>query len=280
MKICNPNAILLLALLSTLSVEASSVPKYSHAPPIERTGNELHSRETIKEAFTGLTWKHYGAGAAGGALSSAILFSIVMGGMLHNLPKGPFAHDDAQSGTSPTNGRRSAVTATMAEDTHRNSVRREADGHINSANASDRTRGRLSQEDWHLYYIQKRSLEYATTAKVLGQVAAASGQTGVIALNRRWSSAPVLGAVDSKHFDNEDAIKVVLRSHLDAEPEKNANALATRTMSPQAMFALCFMVGLPVGAILGGTTSAIIKAERHTQHHKRDVDLKYLRLVL
>ncbi|CAD6940880.1 unnamed protein product [Tilletia controversa] len=280
MKICNIAAILILALSSTLSVEASSVPKVSHTSPIERGVDELYTRAGMREAFSGLTWKHYVAGAVGGAFSSAFGFTVTMGLILHNLPKGRHGPEDDQSGASPTNGRRSAMAESPAEDTHRNPVRREAVDNINPANPILVVLEIGSHKEAGIYSVQTRPLEYASTAKVLRKFPAASGRSGVVALNRRWSSVPVLSAVDSKHFDSKNAIRVALLFHNDDEPEKNANTLATRTMSPEAMFAICFGVGLPISAILGGATSAIIKLERHTQHHKRDVDLKHLELAL
>ncbi|CAD6945462.1 unnamed protein product [Tilletia laevis] len=134
MKLCNPATILLLALLSTLFVEAFPATTPLHSPSIEGDVDKLHDRAGIKGALSDLASKRHllvtntedrliiaGTGALVAASAVYMAYYIAQ-----HCPGG------SRSDASPTNGRQSAADATAG--THRDLVQREEMDRICAAN--------------------------------------------------------------------------------------------------------------------------------------------------
>ncbi|KAE8238984.1 hypothetical protein A4X13_0g8300 [Tilletia indica] len=200
----------LLVIMSAVLGQASPDLSTSPTPPIKGGSRQLHDRAWT-DAFRGLNWKHYLAGSIGGTIGTGLSFSLVMGAMLHNLPKGP----------SPPGTDNPPPTRRMGMLTPSN------DGAARSQDNLFDVRAGKNVED---------------------------GNTGTVTL--------ILVPSQNDHI----------------------HSLATRAMSPEAMFATTFMAGLPVGTAFGAGISGIVLLVKHNrekqqqqgQQHRRNADVKTL----
>ncbi|KAE8267556.1 hypothetical protein A4X09_0g4791 [Tilletia walkeri] len=200
----------LLVIMSAVLGQVSPDLSTSPTPPTKGGSRQLHDRAWT-DAFRGLTWKQYLAGAIGGTIGTGLSFSLVMGAMLHNLPKGP----------SPPGTDNPPPTRWMGMLTPSN------DGAARSQDNLFDVRAGKNVED---------------------------GNTGTVTL-------------------------ILVPSQNDP-----IHSLATRAMSPEAMFATTFMAGLPIGTAFGAGISGIVLLVKHNrekqqqqgQQHRRNADVKTL----